>query len=44
MRNVVTLHAFAIQKNAVYPTAISIEPATKPGSIIDSAIKAVHIA
>ena len=38
------LHALAIQKNAAYPTLISIAPATNPGIIIDNAIKAVQIA
>lgn len=44
MIKVVMLHALAIQKNGAYPTAISIEPATNPGIIIDSAIKAVQMA
>ena len=38
------LQALAIQKKAVYPTAISKAPATKPGIIIDSAINAVQMA
>ena len=41
---VVMLHALAIQKNVVYPTAICKVPATNPGIIIDKAMNAVQMA
>ena len=38
------LQMIAIQKNILYPTASSIFPATNPGIIMLSAIKAVQMA
>ena len=43
-KTVARQHSITIMKNPTYPTASCSQPAKKPGSIIERAMKAVHIA